>query len=418
MRLIGLLAALLAAQGYLCATPASVYAHRREALREKLKNGAIVLFGRGAHDAGELRSGFFQEPDFYYLTGWMEPGAILLLLPGEPREILFIPRRDPEEEIWTGRKFGPDDANLRAATGFEVVMPAETFESTFRKYVEAYPRLYGLAYRPDADKLKALAPLREVSDAAGEIAKLRMEKSPEELELMQHAVDVTIAAHRVAWKRAAPGLYEYQIAASMVAFYADQGCERSAYAPIVGSGPNSTVLHYARNSRRMDQGELLLMDVGAECAGYAADITRTIPVSGRFTPRQREIYDIVLAAQNATIAAVKPGMTIGKMTPNSLYQVAYDYINTHGKDRHGEPLGKYFTHGISHHIGLEVHDASDTSVALKEGMVISVEPGIYIPEENIGVRIEDDVVVTKDGCRVMSAALPRDAAEIEKAIGK
>ena len=140
--------------------------------------------------------------------------------------------------------------------------------------------------------------------------------------------------------------------------------------------------------------------------------------AAKFTARQREIYDIVLGAQNAVIAAVKPGMTIGKTTPNSLYKIAYDYINTHGKDRKGEPLGKYFTHGISHHIGLEVHDASDTTAPLKEGMVISVEPGIYIPEEAIGVRIEDVVLVTKDGARVMSAALPRDAAEIERAIAR
>jgi Xaa-Pro aminopeptidase len=168
----------------------------------------------------------------------------------------------------------------------------------------------------------------------------------------------------------------------------------------------------------MDAGELLLMDVGAECAGYAADITRTIPLGAKFTARQREIYEIVLGAQNAVIAAIKPGMTIGKTTPNSVYKIAYDYINTHGKDRKGEPLGKYFTHGISHHIGLEVHDAADNTAPLKEGMVISVEPGIYIPEESIGVRIEDVVLVTKEGAKVMSAALPRDPAEIEKALAK
>jgi Xaa-Pro aminopeptidase len=140
------------------------------------------------------------------------------------------------------------------------------------------------------------------------IARLRMHKSPEELALIQRSIDVTLDAHRAAWKRAAPGLYEYQVAAAMTAVYFDEGCERHAYAPIVGSGPNSTVLHYSRNSRRMDRGELLLMDVGAECAGYAADITRTIPVGAPFSKRQREIYEIVLGAQNAVIAAIKPGL--------------------------------------------------------------------------------------------------------------
>jgi Xaa-Pro aminopeptidase len=147
-------------------------------------------------------------------------------------------------------------------------------------------------------------------------------------------------------------------------------------------------------------------------------VTRTIPVSGKFSKRQREIYDIVLGAQEAVIAAVKPGLAIGTRAPNSLYRVAYDYINSHGKDLHGERLGKYFTHGISHHIGLEVHDATDPAVTLEEGMVISVEPGIYIPEENIGIRIEDMVLVTKDGSRVLTAGLPRAAAEIEKALAK
>jgi Xaa-Pro aminopeptidase len=417
MRLVGFVAALLAAHGSLCAASAP-YQHRREELRKALKNGVTVLFGRSARDSSDLRSGFFQEPNFYYLSGWMEPGAILLLGPQEPREILFVPRRDPDEEIWTGRKYGPDDPEIRALTGFENVMPAEKFESEFRRVIEQYPKLYALTDRPEAAKLRALAPLRDVLNAATEIAKLRMEKSAEELVLMQKAVDATLAAHRAAWKRAAPGLYEYQVAATMESVYLDKGCERSAYAPIVGSGPNATVLHYSRNSRRMDRGELLLMDVGAECEGYAADITRTIPLGGKFTPRQREIYDIVLGAQNAVLAAVKPGMTIGKTTPNSLYKIAYDYINTHGKDRHGESLGKYFTHGISHHIGLEVHDASDTSAPLKEGMVISVEPGIYIPEESIGVRIEDEVLVTRDGARLLTAAVPRDPAEIERALAR
>jgi Xaa-Pro aminopeptidase len=416
MSRIGLLA-LLAAQIYLCAAPAT-YQRRRDELRKALKNGVMVLFGRSARDSSDLRSGFFQEPNFYYLTGWLEPGAILLIVPNEPREILFIPRRDPDEEVWTGRKHGPEDGDLSQLTGFEKIMPAETFESEFRKLLEAYPKLYGMADRPESAKLKALAPLRDLSNAAPEIAKLRMEKSTEEIELMQRSVDATIAAHRAAWKRTAPGLFEYQIAATMEAVYLDQGCERRAYAPIVGSGPNSTVLHYSRNNRRMDRGELLLMDVAAECAGYAADVTRTVPVGAKFTQRQREIYEIVLGAQNAVIAAVKPGMTIGKTTPNSLYQIAYEYINRHAKDRNGQPLGKYFTHGISHHIGLEVHDASDINAPLKEGMVISVEPGIYIPEESIGIRIEDVVLVTKDGAKVLSAALPRDPAEIEKAVAR
>jgi Xaa-Pro aminopeptidase len=243
-----------------------------------------------------------------------------------------------------------------------------------------------------------------------------MEKSPSEIAAIQKATDASIDAHRAAWRMLKPGKYEYQVAAVMVETYMSQGCRRSAYAPIVGSGPNSTTLHYSRNSRHMDAGEVVVMDVAGECGNYASDITRTVPVNGKFSPRQREIYDVVLGAQKAAIAAVKPGMTLGRTTPNSLYQIAYDYINTHGKDLHGQALGKYFTHGLSHDVGLDVHDSADYNLPLKAGMVITVEPGVYIPEENIGIRIEDVVLVTEGGGKVLSEALPKDPDAIEHAL--
>lgn len=406
------------------------YRSRRTDLRQTLSDGVTVLFGQTEDREESLRTGFFQESNFYYLTGWREPGAILLLAPLPedpkttgyaakeklPREILFLPQRNPDGEKWTGRKLGPSDSDAKAVTGFDAVMPAEKFESELAKVLEAYPRLYTLVDQQAAARLKQLAPLRDISSASLAIARLRMHKSSEEIALIQHAADVTIAAHRLAWQRAAPGLYEYQIAAAMMDAYQEAGCERSAYAPIVGSGPNSVFLHYSRNSRQMDAGEVLLMDVGAECAGYAADITRTIPVNGKFTRRQREIYEIVLGAQKAAIAAVKPGQTLNKTAPNGLYRIAHDYIDSHGKDLHGDSLGKYFTHGLGHHVGLDVHDASDPSAPLEPGMVITIEPGIYIPEENLGVRIEDMVLVTEHGARILSEALPRELVEIEKLV--
>ncbi len=420
MRPLYLFYALLAVQSALPAPGPAEYRARRVELSKKLHDGVLVLFGNTEKGEEDIRTGFLQQPDFYYLTGWQEPGAVLLLTPqaeGGFHEVLFLPRRDPAAEKWTGRKVGPDDPGVRELTGFEAVLPVESLEAEIRKQLEQYSRLYTIGAQSMA-RLKALAPLRDVSDAGLAVARLRMHKSPEELALIQRSIDATIEAHRAAWKRAAPGLYEYQIAATMTSVYFDLGCERSAYTPIVGAGPDSTILHYSRNSRRMDRGELLLMDVGAECSGYAADITRTIPVGAPFTKRQKEIYGIVLGAQNAVIAAIKPGVFLTKPYPNNLTSVAYDYINTHGKDLHGDPLGKYFTHGVSHHVGLDVHDATDYSVPLAEGDVITVEPGIYIPEENIGIRIEDMVVVTKDGAKLLSGALPRDPAEIEKAIGR
>ncbi len=392
------------------------YQARRADLRKALPDGVTVLFGAAEKDTDSLRGGFFQEPNFLYLTGWREPGAILMLTP--EKEFLFLPKRSPEDEKWTGRKAGPDDADIAARTNFDRVMAAETFENELRRQFESYPKIFAITDRPAVDTLKNLAPLRPISSPANEIAHLRMNKSADELKLIQRATDITLEAHRAAWKRAAAGLYEYQIAATMMDTYLNGGCERSAYAPIVGSGLNATVLHYSRNSRRIDRGELLLMDAAAECSGYASDITRTIPVSGKFSNRQREIYEIVLGAANAAIAAVKPGMTLSKTTPQSIYKVALDYIDSHGKDLHGASLGKYFTHGIGHHLGLEVHDAWDPLLPLAAGMVITIEPGIYIPEENLGIRIEDVVLVTATGSKLLSGELPREPAEIERALAK
>ena len=383
------------------------YAARRAKLREEIPDGVLVLFG--AKESDDLHYGFFQETNFLYLTGWEEPNAILVMTPEQ--EFLLLPKRLPSEEKWTGRKLGPDDSNVREVTGFANVIPAEKFETQLRSLLENHPKIYAI----DAT-VEPLAPLRTRIDAKPLIAKLRMEKSPEEIRHIQRATDASIEAHRAAWNMIRPGENEYEVASIMVGTYLMDGCRRSAYAPIVGSGPNSTTLHYSRNSRRMDEGEVVVMDVAAECENYASDITRTVPANGKFTARQREIYEIVLGAQRAAIAAVKPGMTLTKKTPNNLYQIAYDYINTHGKDLHGEPLGKYFTHGLSHHVGLDVHDESDTTAPLKAGMVITIEPGIYIPEENIGVRIEDVVLVTETGAKVLSGALPVDPDEIERVI--
>jgi Xaa-Pro aminopeptidase len=410
------------------AVPAE-FATRREKLRKSIPDGVLVLFGNKEGD--DLHYGFFQEPNFLYLTGWEEPGAMLVLTPEPdkddpglaeraraPRELLFLPQRVPEREKWTGRKTGPGDASAREATGFATVLPSERFESQLRQLLDIYTNIYALSGDPAAAAIGTIAPLRSVLDARVPIAKLRMEKSPAEISAIVKATTASMDAHRAAWKMLRPGEYEYEIAAVMTGTYLMDGCRRSAYAPIVGSGPNSTTLHYSRNSRRMDAGEVVVMDVAGECGNYASDITRTLPASGKFTPRQREIYNVVLGAQKAAIAAVKPGMTIGRATPDSLYKIAFDYINTHGKDSHGEPLGKYFVHGLSHHVGLDVHDASDTAAPLKAGMVITVEPGVYIPEENIGVRIEDVVLVTEKGPQVLSAALPSDPDEIERALAE
>jgi Xaa-Pro aminopeptidase len=391
--------------------PREEYRARRAELRKTLE-GVMVLVG--ATEPDDLRLPYLQETNFLYLSGWREPGAVMMLTKSD--EILFIPERDLRHENFTGRKLGPAEPDAPQKAGFDKVLPRSAMESTFLKLADQGDHIYTLPNQPAAQKLKALTPLHEDASAVLPIAKLRQIKSPAEIELITSASDATVAAHLAAWKKIRPGLYEYEIASTMLDTYSERGCEGNAYSPIVGSGPNSTVLHYAANRRRMDAGEIIVMDVGAQCSDYATDVTRTVPANGKFTARQREIYEIVLGAQKAAIAAIKPGVKM--RGDQSLQQIATDYINSHGKDLHGEPLGKYFTHGLGHPVGLDVHDPSDPNATLKPGMVITIEPGIYIPEENLGVRIEDTLVVTETGSKNLSGALPREAADIEKLVGK
>jgi Xaa-Pro aminopeptidase len=401
-------AAALCAEGI----PKAEYQSRRAELRKSL-NGTMVLFG--AEESSDLHYAFFQESNFLYLSGWREPGAAMILTPRE--EILFLPPRNPREEVFTGRKTSAEDPEAVEKTGFEKVLPSAAIEATFLRLTESAHRVYLDSSDARAQKLKRLAALHDLSEAAPQIARLRVVKSPAEIGLIEKSVEATVTAHLAAWKMLKPGLHEYEIAAAMTNVYFDLGCERSAYAPIVGSGANSVILHYMANRARVDRGDVVLMDVGAECADYAADVTRTVPASGQFTPRQREIYEIVLGAQKSAIAAVKPGARMYG-PEGSLQQIAYRYIDSHGKDLHGDSLGKYFAHGLGHFVGLDVHDPGDLNEPLEAGMVITIEPGVYIPEERIGIRIEDTLLVTQNGAKNLSGALPREPAEIEKLVGK
>ena len=391
--------------------PNEEYRARRANLRKTL-DGVLVMAGRVEGRDEVFRSE--QEPNFYYLTGLSQPGVRLLITPSE--EILFLPHHNERVEHYQGKRSSAEDADVHTATGFDEVLPIERFEAELDKAMSAHVRVYGLPGQPFTEKLKSIYPFREISDGAPLIARLRVKKSPAELAAIQRATDVSLEAHRAAWKRIAPGMYEYQIGATLMDTFLENGCEGPSYSPIVGSGPNSTVLHYSANQRRMDRGEVVVIDSAAQCDEYASDITRTVPVGGKFSPREREIYDIVLGAQKAAIAATKPGMRLGG-NGNSLTKIAKDYMDAHGKDLHGQPLGKYFVHGIGHQVGLQVHDANIDG-PLEAGMVITIEPGIYIPEEGIGVRIEDVVLVTDNGAQLLSGALPREPEEIEKAVAR
>jgi len=416
MRVAPLALLLLALPACWPASDLAEHRKRRAELAKAVPDGVVVLFARGG---GEVRGRYFQEPNFAYLTGWPRPGAALLLAPD--REILFLPPRDERTETYEGPMLAAEDPKAREITGFDQVMPVTHLERELRLALERYPRIYTLASRPEAEKLRTLAPLRQISDVRSAIAKLRARKSRQELEQIRRSIAVSIEAHRAAWKRLEPGLYEHQIAATLMGVFLERGCEDAAYAPIVASGPNALILHYQDNVRRMEPGELLLVDAGATCNGYAADLTRTVPVSGRFTPRQRELYEAVLGALKAVIAAIRPGVLLGSRTDNvGLQKIAREYLDAHGKDAQGRPLGARFVHGIGHRVGLDVHDVHQETlnVPLAPGDVVAIEPGVYLKEEGIGIRIEDMVLVTEQGAVLLSEALPREVADIERELNR
>jgi Xaa-Pro aminopeptidase len=414
--------------------PNSVYASRRAKLASNI-DGPIVLLGYSGREEESETYIFAQEENFYYLTGHNEEEAALVLLPTgahkaknddwSEREIFFLPPKDARKEKWNGVRMSPTDPGIELRTGFSTVKPFPELRATVEKLAAIYPTFYTiLPYQKElggypheketVDWLKQAAPQVTVKDIRPNLTELRLIKSPTELAILRQAIDLSLDAQFAAMKMMHPGLFEYQIAAKMVEIHAMGGSEAEAYAPIVGAGPNSTVLHYDKLSRKIQDGDIVVMDVAAQYSGYAADITRTIPANGKYTPRQLEIYNIVLGAQAAAIQALKPGMDMCRSGKKSVYKIAYDYINSHGKDEHGKPLGQYFIHGLGHSIGLNVHDPGDLCQPFAPGMVVTVEPGIYIPEESIGVRIEDDILITDTGSEVLSQRLPRSPDEIEK----
>jgi len=393
------------------ASHAQEYAQRRAQLMASLPESVVVLWAYSPQPEVQDRNGFFQESNFYYLSGWREPHAAMLLCSSCPKgeqEIFFLPKRNARREIYDGPMVAPGDKNATAKTGFGLVLPEEMLEQRILKALGSAKEIYTLFDGHEAG-LGKIAPLRTVKDVRASITALRLKKSDAELALMQKAIDASIAAHLVSWKVTKPGIYEYEVAAAIQQTYFALGCERNAYGPIVGSGPNSVVLHYNQNKRRMDSGDVLLMDVGGEYSMYAADITRSIPVNGTWTARQKQVYELVLGAQNAVIAAAKPGVMLKDLTP-----VAREWFNKQGKGPGDKPWGDYLLHGVSHHIGLDVHDPYDPTIPLAEGNVITVEPGLYIAEEKLGIRIEDMIVITKDGARLLTSGLPRAAKDMER----
>jgi Xaa-Pro aminopeptidase len=413
--------------------PNSDFRLRRQSLASKANGGAVLLFASNEAEGPNDLYGYRPDDSFFYLSGWSEPGAALLIVGGGTyayTEVLFLPNHNPSQEKWTGPKLGADSPDVGKITGFDHVEVLDNLRSELVRLLPLRKATVLTDIVADDEVSNSTAPLDwlkranafpvgvSFQDVRPMLASLRTYKDSGEIERVRHATDASIAAHLAAMRTVKPGVTEREVSALMQYEWGKRGCERPAYAPIVGSGFNSTVLHYSEDSGTMQSGDLVVIDAAGEYSMYASDITRTLPVSGKFTARQREIYDIVLGAQQAAAAAFRSGKSyLRRDRPDSLHDVAYNYINTHGKDLHGEPLGKYFIHGLGHYVGLNVHDAGDYDVPLGPGAVFTLEPGIYIPEEKLGVRIEDTLYVDQDGKLInLTGNLPHTADDVERAM--
>jgi Xaa-Pro aminopeptidase len=398
---------------------------------------------------------FQQDPDFFYLTGFPEPDAVAVIDPANKKSpyTLFVRPRDPEMETWYGRREGVEGAMKNY--GADKALPIEKFESELAKLIDGHEKLY---YRFGVDnkldqtilhylsgqrfrRLKTAYPPHTIIDPTILIHEARLHKTPEEIEIMQRSADIASEAHILAMQSARPGMNESQIEAIIEHYFRMNGASGVAYNSIIGGGENATILHYVENNRDLKDGDLLLVDAGAQYKGYASDITRTFPVNGRFTKPQREVYDVVLNVQIECVKATSKGYTV-----KGRHELSIELL-TEGMKELGLLKGKtkdlikkkefmkYYMHGVGHYLGLDVHDAgryftdphAKESRPFEPGMVLTVEPGLYIPPDDknapakyrgIGIRIEDDVLVTEDGNVNLTAKCPKQAEEIEELMAR
>lgn len=425
------------------------FAQRRRAVMERLGGDAAAVFPAAPVSvrSNDVEYPYRQDNDFLYLTGFPEPEAVCLLLPGHPKEecILFVRPRDPERETWTGRRAGVEGAV--ATYGAQMAYTIDKLDEKIGEYVSERDRLYYTFGRDAVFNQRVLGWMRQwqqlrprsghgptsVLDPAEIVHEMRLLKTDDELECMRHAIAIAAEGHQAAMQTARDGTHEFEIEALLDYTFRRRGGSGPAYPSIVAAGANATILHYTTNDQQMHCGELLLIDAGAEYQGYCSDVTRVFPVSGRFSDAQRAVYDVVLRAQLAAIDAVRPGARVDEPHARAV-EVLVDGLLAIGllKGERQEIISKelykpFYMHRTSHWLGMDVHDVGQyklngTPRLLEPGVVLTVEPGLYIPPDRtdvdsryrgIGVRIEDDVLVTSDGCEVLSAAVPKLPADIE-----
>ena len=413
--------------------------------------GGVAVFASApvAIRNNDVEHEYRQDSDFYYLTGFTEPESVLVLATEHPdhASVLFVRPRDPDREVWDGARAGVDGAVKDF--GADAAFPISELAQRLPDYLQNHERLLYRLGKDRAFDEKMLAALdatrarsrraiswpTQIVDPASMLHEMRLFKSKEELSLMQQAASITRDGHLAAMQMAEPGRYEYEIEAALRQVFRKNGSERPAYAPIVGSGPNATILHYRQNDRRIEPGDLLLIDAGCEYGYYASDVTRTFPVNGKFSAPQEAVYRIVLEAQLAAIGATRPGATLEQVHEQALHVIVDGLLGMglltgdRQKILDEQLYRPFYMHRTSHWLGMDVHDVGAYFLEqkprpLEMGMVITVEPGIYIAAGNtavppeyrgIGVRIEDDVLVTEGGQLNLTADIPKSVSEIERA---
>ncbi|HEX8354400.1 MAG TPA: Xaa-Pro aminopeptidase [Pyrinomonadaceae bacterium] len=408
---------------------------------------AIIPAAREVTRSHDTEYRFRQDSDFYYLTGFREPDAIAVVAPGREKPLtLFVRPRDREKEIWNGRRAGVEGA--KSSYGADEAFAVEEFDA---KLVELLDGARSLYYRLGAGNAeldqtlirqlsrmrmmgrRGVRPPQTIIDPGTLIHEMRLVKSDEEVALMQRSADIASEAHREAMRAARPGMREYEVDALIEYVFRRSGAAAPAYNSIVGSGANATILHYVDNDAELRDGDLLLVDAGAEYEGFASDITRTFPVNGRFTGAQRDVYQLVLDCQEECVRMVRPGVTLDEMHRRSVEILTEGLVRLGllkgepSKLIEGEEYKRFYMHRLGHYLGMDVHDAGAYHLdgeprPVEPGMVMTVEPGLYIAEDaedipdkyrGIGVRIEDDVLVTADGYRVLTDKAPKQVEEIE-----
>ena len=436
-----------------------VFADRQQSILKQLRGAPLLV--RSAPEVlrnGDVHYSYRQDSNFKYLTGFDEPESILLAIPkgkgpngkGRLRTILFVRPRNPAMEVWDGERAGVRGA--KKMYGADDAHPIEEFWDVFEEESKDWDMLgYGLGCDPAFDRAlvdhfsrrwtgrpRRNQGLPTMVDPRPAIHEQRWIKSPMEIEWLQRASDISVSGHRVAMAIAQPGMYEYEVQAELEAVFRRDGSPRNGYDSIVASGANACTLHYIKNDQKIRRGDLLLIDAGAEYEQYSADITRTFPVARKFSDAQRAVYNVVLRCQKKCIKACKPGTPVRRLLDLSRRELTKGLVELgvlRGRNIKklvdDEKYKPWYMHGLGHWLGMDVHDVgpyetmAGKSVLMQPGMVTTVEPGLYfqkndkrVPKElrGIGVRIEDDVLITRGGCRVLSEAAPKEVRDVEKLV--